>query len=222
MLFPGTVPLKRVKYNSKLEHEYITNFKILQASFKKMNVDQIIEVDKLTKQKFQDNFEFLQWFKKFFDANYSGGDYDAFEARGGAQMGNGGARAPVGTRSTGGAPRPSPVKPPSARNGVSSRPTGPKTSTRSPQNPVSNGSAAQIDDRTLQVEEMRLTVEGLERERDFYFGKLRDIEVIVGQFAENDADKDMAQKLLDILYATEDGFAIPDDENGMPPPPEEY
>merc|ERR1711892_1529496 len=65
MLFPGTVPLKRVKFCSKLEHEYITNFKILQASFKKMNVDQVIEVDKLTKQKFQDNFEFLQWFKSF-------------------------------------------------------------------------------------------------------------------------------------------------------------
>merc|ERR1712106_555053 len=59
MLFPGTVPLKRVKFCSKLEHEYITNFKILQASFKKMNVDQVIEVDKLTKQKFQDNFELL-------------------------------------------------------------------------------------------------------------------------------------------------------------------
>jgi len=231
MLFPGTVPLKRVKYNSKLEHEYITNFKILQASFKKMNVDQIIEVDKLTKQKFQDNFEFLQWFKKFFDANYSGGDYDAFEARGGAQMGNGGSRAPVGSRSTGGGvSRPSPlkqqngstVKPPSTRNGVGPRPAGPKTSTRTPQKPVSNGAAAQIDDLTLQVEEMRLTVEGLERERDFYFGKLRDIEVIVGQFAENEADKDMAQRLLDILYATEDGFAIPEGENGMPAPPEEF
>merc|ERR1719309_699 len=111
MLFPGTVPLKRVKYNSKLEHEYITNFKILQASFKKMNVDQIIEVDKLTKQKFQDNFEFLQWFKKFFDANYSGDEYDAFAARGGAQMGMGGARAPTGSKSTGaGAARPSPLK----------------------------------------------------------------------------------------------------------------
>ena len=29
-----------------------------------------VDVDKLSKQKFQDNFEFLQWYKKFFDANY--------------------------------------------------------------------------------------------------------------------------------------------------------
>ena len=35
------------------------------------------------KGKFQDNFEFLQWFKKFFDANYSGQEYDASAARGG-------------------------------------------------------------------------------------------------------------------------------------------
>ena len=40
-LISGSVPLKRIKYNSKLEHEYITNFKILKASFKKMNVDQV-------------------------------------------------------------------------------------------------------------------------------------------------------------------------------------
>ena len=41
MLFPGTVPLKRVKFNTKLEHEYLNNFKLLQAAFKKMNVDQV-------------------------------------------------------------------------------------------------------------------------------------------------------------------------------------
>ena len=41
IFLPGSVPLKRVKYNSKLEHEYIANFKILQAAFKKMNVDQV-------------------------------------------------------------------------------------------------------------------------------------------------------------------------------------
>ena len=48
-------------------------------------VFQIIPVDKLVKGRFQDNFEFCQWFKKFFDANYGGTEYDAFAARGGVQ-----------------------------------------------------------------------------------------------------------------------------------------
>ena len=38
----GLVPIKRVKFDSKLEHEKINNFKILQAAFKKMNVDQVL------------------------------------------------------------------------------------------------------------------------------------------------------------------------------------
>jgi len=49
---------------------------------------QIIPVDKLVKGRFQDNFEFVQWFKKFFDANYKGDSYDALEARGGVSLGN--------------------------------------------------------------------------------------------------------------------------------------
>merc|ERR1711910_154145 len=89
ILFPGTIPLKRVKYSSKQETDAINNFKILQSAFKKLNVDQSVEVDKLVKAKFQDNFEFLQWYKKFFDANYSGYEYNALEARGGAQLGHG-------------------------------------------------------------------------------------------------------------------------------------
>lgn len=43
MLFPGSVPLKRVKFKTNLEHEYIQNFKILQGGFKKMNVDKVSE-----------------------------------------------------------------------------------------------------------------------------------------------------------------------------------
>lgn len=46
-------------------------------------------MDKLIKGRFQDNFEFLQWFKKFFDANYDGREYDAFDARGGITIGSG-------------------------------------------------------------------------------------------------------------------------------------
>lgn len=50
---------------------------------------QIIPIDKLIKGRFQDNFEFLQWFKKFFDANYDGRDYDAHAARENLPMGMG-------------------------------------------------------------------------------------------------------------------------------------
>merc|ERR1719195_1109404 len=93
MLFPGCIQLKKVKFNTKLEHEYINNFKVLQNSFKSVNVD------KLVKGRFQDNFEFIQWFKKFFDANYGGQEYDALAMRGGEQVGGakqGGAAARPG------------------------------------------------------------------------------------------------------------------------------
>lgn len=46
-------------------------------------------MDKLIKGRFQDNFEFLQWFKKFFDANYDGSPYDAAEVREGGPLGQG-------------------------------------------------------------------------------------------------------------------------------------
>ena len=47
-------------------------------------------MDKLIKGRFQDNFEFLQWFKKFFDANNQGQDYDPVAARGGIELNGGG------------------------------------------------------------------------------------------------------------------------------------
>ncbi|KFZ65709.1 Microtubule-associated protein RP/EB family member 3, partial [Antrostomus carolinensis] len=75
------VHLRKVKFQAKLEHEYIHNFKVLQAAFKKMGVDKIIAVERLVKGKFQDNFEFIQWFKKFFDANYDGKEYNPLLAR---------------------------------------------------------------------------------------------------------------------------------------------
>ena len=53
MLFPGSVDLKKVKFVTKLKHEYIQNFKVLQASFKKMGVDKKVPVEKLIKGKFQ-------------------------------------------------------------------------------------------------------------------------------------------------------------------------
>ena len=41
MLFPGVMSLKKVKFNTKLEHEYINNWKILQSSLKKVGIDKV-------------------------------------------------------------------------------------------------------------------------------------------------------------------------------------
>ena len=55
MLFPGSVELKKVKFVTKLKHEYIQNFKVLQASFKKRGIDKKVPVEKLITGRFQVN-----------------------------------------------------------------------------------------------------------------------------------------------------------------------
>uniref|UniRef100_A0A8D8X125 Microtubule-associated protein RP/EB family member 1 n=1 Tax=Cacopsylla melanoneura TaxID=428564 RepID=A0A8D8X125_9HEMI len=209
MLFPGSVPMKRVKFRTNLEHEYIQNFKILQAAFKKMNVDKVIPVDRLIKGRFQDNFEFLQWFKKFFDANYELRDYDPIEARGDIGLGSGvndmtGFIAPPLPRP----PATRPVKsmqPPSvARPGLgAARPGAGAVKPLSGSRP--DGNSSRVDELTNQMMDLKLTVDGLEKERDFYFGKLRDIEVLC---QEHEGEAPVIQNILNILYATE----IPTDD----------
>ncbi|XP_050352465.1 microtubule-associated protein RP/EB family member 1 isoform X3 [Nymphalis io] len=219
MLFPGSVPMKRIKFKTNLEHEYIQNFKILQAAFKKMSVDKIVPIDRLVKGRFQDNFEFLQWFKKFFDANYGGTEYDAMAQREGLPMGHGAAGA---------VPRAAPpsVKKPAAPVAkVAARPqtiSKANSTVRSP--PVNLSRINQTGKGDSKINELKATVDGLEKERDFYFGKLRDIEVICQEMDE-EHNAPIVQKILDILYATEDGFAPPeemDGENPHPPEEDEY
>ena len=50
---------------------------------------QAIPIERLVKGRFQDNFEFCQWFKKFFDANYDGTEYDPLGSREGQPMATG-------------------------------------------------------------------------------------------------------------------------------------
>lgn len=221
MLFPGSVPIKRIKFKTNLEHEYIQNFKILQAAFKKMGVDKIVPIDKLVKGRFQDNFEFLQWFKKFFDANYGGTEYDAVAQREGLPMGHGGASAPRGVAVA--------RKPAAPIAKVPARPQtiGKANSTvRSPPanlsrlNQSAKGDSKLLDDLNIQINDLKATVDGLEKERDFYFGKLRDIEVIC-QEMEDQQNAPIVPKILEILYATEDGFAPPEEIDGDNPHPHE-
>ncbi|KAL7975794.1 hypothetical protein Chor_004546 [Crotalus horridus] len=245
MLFPGSVTLKKVKFQAKLEHEYIQNFKILQAGFKRMGVDKIIPVDKLVKGKFQDNFEFVQWFKKFFDANYDGKDYDPVAARQGQEscpapplvvpllnkpkktLGSGGTGISfVGTSELKAARADSPVclkkvaaivpaRPMVAQRTTVANKSGPGM-IRKPPGGIGEDESAEL---IQQINALKMTVEDLEKERDFYFGKLRNIELIC---QENEGESDpVLQRIVEILYATDEGFVIPD-EGAPPEDQEEY
>ncbi|XP_069136853.1 microtubule-associated protein RP/EB family member 1-like [Argopecten irradians] len=88
ILYPGVVNLKRVLFTTNLEHEFIRNFKLLQTAFTELGITKDIPVARLVKGKFQDNYDFLVWFKKFFDANDDDRVYNASEARFGLSLGS--------------------------------------------------------------------------------------------------------------------------------------
>merc|ERR1719198_2468774 len=76
-IYPGTVPMSKVKMQAKTEVESIHNFKILQTSFQKKRIDRFIDVDKLTKRSFQTNMEFLQFMKCYWDMHAPNGGGEA-------------------------------------------------------------------------------------------------------------------------------------------------
>ncbi|KAI1302360.1 Microtubule-associated protein RP/EB family member 3 [Halotydeus destructor] len=229
LLYPGCIQLKKIKFRTVLEHEYIQNFKHVQGAFKRVSCDKEVPINRLVKGKFQDNFEFLQWFKKFFDCNFDGRDYNALEARGGIQIGSG---AAAGHAGSGGAlsnasftrgPAPSRTIPPKPVGRAAPTARGSSLATNStisraraqPARSSANGdshnaSSQKVDELESRMSEMKLTVDSLERERDFYYGKLREIEVMC-QNGEAEEKAALLEKILDVLYATEEGFAVPDE-----------
>jgi len=98
-LFPGSFPFGKVKWNAKHEYEFVENYKFLQAAFDKNGIKRHIEVAKLTKARYQDNLEFCQWLKAFFEKNTNGEPYDAITRRKGQDLayilGGGKIAAPV-------------------------------------------------------------------------------------------------------------------------------
>ncbi|KAI7522397.1 hypothetical protein KC316_g19237, partial [Hortaea werneckii] len=68
------VPMGRVKFNANTEYAYLENFKILSNVFRKHAIERPIPVEQLVKCKMQDNLEFLQWSKRYWDQYYPGGD----------------------------------------------------------------------------------------------------------------------------------------------------
>ncbi|KAI9740687.1 MAG: hypothetical protein M1818_004651 [Claussenomyces sp. TS43310] len=195
------LPMSRVKFNVNTEYAYLQNFKILQNCFAKHQIDRMINVESLIKCKMQDNLEFLQWTKRYWDQYYPGGDYDA-----------------VGRRRGSGAPPPAAaparVSAGAARRGTTPTTAGPRLA-KAGTGGGAGSAALQQENNTLKE-----TVVGLERERDFYFSKLRDIELLIQQAVEEDPEIEkqedgLIKHIQTILYSTEDGFEIPAEAEGL-------
>jgi len=205
-IYPGTFAVSKINWNAKHEYEFVNNFKILQKAFDKNGITRHIEVQKLVKAKYQDNLEFMQWMKRYFDINYNGEPYDARARRKNQDLyyiGSG--NKPV--KSTGAAkaaPAKRTYKAPSASGVV-------KSSVKAAAAPSgiggSGGAGSTVQKKKIQeleseVAELKLTSDTLEKERDFYFGKLRDIEVLLQAY--QDQEIPVVDMVLKILYATED------------------
>ncbi|KAF8466954.1 EB1-like domain-containing protein [Kalaharituber pfeilii] len=202
----GDVPMHKVKFNVNTEYAYLNNFKVLQNVFTQRGIDRPLPVERLVKCKFQDNLEFLQWTKRYWDQFYPGGEYDAVGRR----------KGQVPTSS-------STAPPPRAASAAVKRGTTPTVGAARTRTPLGGGVPLGANVSALQneINALKETVSGLERERDFYFSKLRDIELLVQQVTEDvpvsedethiPREIQLAQDIQKVLYSTEEGFEIPND-----------
>jgi len=180
-------------------------------TFTRHAIDRNIPVESLMKCKMQDNLEFLQWSKRYWDQHFPGQDYDAVSRRKAA--GPASQIAPSPMRSSTNTRTPSATtarRPPAASNSAASR-VAPRISS------ASGGNSAQTAALQAKIAELHEATAGLERERDFYFNKLRDIEVMLQQEVElkpelEQEPEGLIARMQAVLYSTEEGFEIPNEE----------
>ncbi|CAA0832811.1 Microtubule-associated protein RP/EB family member 1C [Striga hermonthica] len=218
-LHPGMVPMHKVNFDAKNEYEMIQNYKVLQDVFNKLKINKHIEVNKLIKGRPLDNLEFMQWMKRYCDSNNGGhmNSYNPLERREASKGGK-----EVSKKST--------ASQASARNTVSGPKHASQNSRRTEASHASTGGqsvkAARPSsssgppppflpeaERTMfeeQITELKLSVDSLEKERDFYFAKLRDIEIMCQN---PDFEKmPVVEVIKRILYAADDASVVAEDQ----------
>ncbi|XP_047153993.1 microtubule-associated protein RP/EB family member 1B-like [Vigna umbellata] len=193
MTYPGVVPMHKVNFDAKTEYDMIQNYKVLQDVFNKLKIEKHIEVGRLVKGRPLDNLEFLQWLKRYCDS-VNGGimneNYNPVERRN-SKGGNRNVKGLKGSKSL-------------QTNAMNHSGSG--DSLRSKQLRSSGGAdggnaSADIQVLSKQVSDLTLSVDHLEKERDFYFAKLRDIEILC-QASELENDP-MSLAIKKILYAAD-------------------
>ncbi|KAG7753659.1 hypothetical protein KL947_005191 [Ogataea haglerorum] len=228
----GDLPMGKVNFNPTSDYQTLTNYKILQSGFSRHKITREVPVERLMKCRLQDNLEFLQWMSRLWSENKLD-DYDPSARRktpvppstGGTSSGsrrvfssssaNGSRIGSRRTSLTGSAQKardPLHPKPPLSYSGsrVSSG-HGPG---------IPSGVQEELKNLRAQAEELKLVQESLETERNFYFNKLRDIEIVTQNLNEKlqssePVDVSMEQlisHIQEILYSTTEGFQIPSED----------
>lgn len=216
-LFPGQMRMNLVNWNSKLDYDWIANFKLVQGVMAKNNISKPVPIDKLVKAKYQDNLEFLQWFKHFFECRagaVDGQEYDAPArralAKGGGPKGSipaAGAKKPAAAAAPRPLAAPKPAAKPEVKENKSPRAGDVKTTTTKPAEKKTAAAAEddpELAELTAKLQELQSTADGLEQERDFYYGKLREVEILC---QDEDPNAFSKEKVLAVLYKTEEGAA---------------
>jgi RP/EB family microtubule-associated protein len=198
--------------------------------FDKVGVGKVIDVDKLIQGKMQDNLEFLQWMKRYFDMNYPGGEYNGLERRktGGAvdtsvvappAPKTKPAAAAGGRSGPGSAPPPQQFVPGAKK---ASRLAALPKAARPAHHPSAATTATTVTEasesgdgetttlKTAELAQLKFTVESYERERDFYLKKLHAVEDYCRD-VKADAEKNPPQlniaidAITAILYREDEG-----------------
>ncbi|KAL2348355.1 hypothetical protein Fmac_002355 [Flemingia macrophylla] len=202
---PGIVPMHKVNFDAKSEYEMIQNYKVLQDVFNKLKITKHIEVSKLVKGRPLDNLEFMQWMKRYCDTVNSGlhHNYNPLERREVCKGGRETNKKSANIQS-------------STKGSTAQRP---QSSHNSRRNECSNANATNHAAKVIKpspagcpayeekITELKLSIDSLEKERDFYFAKLRDIEILC-QTPEIEHSP-IVGAIQKILYATDDdGTAV--------------
>eukprot|EP00747_Dinoflagellata_sp_TGD_P170066 gnl/TRDRNA2_/TRDRNA2_200672_c0_seq1.p1 gnl/TRDRNA2_/TRDRNA2_200672_c0~~gnl/TRDRNA2_/TRDRNA2_200672_c0_seq1.p1 ORF type:complete len:296 (+),score=44.85 gnl/TRDRNA2_/TRDRNA2_200672_c0_seq1:60-947(+) len=230
---PGTVSMKKVNWIAKAEHEFIPNYKVLQAAFDRNSIDKHIEVDKLIRSKYQDNLEFLQWTKWYHERQ--GGapiNYDAVAAREGRPMlpwgkfirhpekeragkENTDVRNIIGRSLAKRNQRAiSPLQRPiaGARSGSKGGAQCPPTRPHSAHAEIVRATDGEQD---KDLEELRYMLSSLQHERDYYFRRLRNVEILCSSHQASMGPGLTAEKVIEdiqgiLLACDEDEDAVAD------------
>ncbi|KAG6635438.1 microtubule-associated protein RP/EB family member 1A isoform X1 [Carya illinoinensis] len=217
--YPGAVPMHKVNFDAKTEYDMIQNYKVLQEVFNKLKIDKHIEVNRLVKGRPLDNLEFLQWLKRYCDS-VNGGimneNYNPVERRGKGVK----ERNPKGSQKHPKSLQTNNMDNPGSddtsgldkalgfRQGKKYAAGGRANSSREVQalsEEVMNGIMSKgwqsITLDSTKIAGLKLSVDLLEKERDFYFAKLRDIEVLCQSPELENLPMSVAIKM--ILYAAD-------------------